>query len=755
MTASQLDHSPSLKQSLARAFALARHCQDEYLTGEHLLHGLLEDPSVAGLFARCGVEREPFKSRLTEEMARTFGPSRGTLRAAGIEPTSVVRDALALAPQFAAQAGKPNVEGVHALLGLTRAEESLAVFLLDEVGLTALRIKQLVAADQPAPAPAAVEGVVPASQPDPLEEFAVNLNRRAMEGRLDALIGRDREIQRTIQTLCRRRKNNPLLVGDPGVGKTAIAEGLAWRIVQGTVPAPLANAVVYTLNLGSLVAGAKYRGDFEKRLKGLLEHLERRPEVVLFIDEIHTLIGAGSATGGTMDGANLLKPALASGQLRLIGATTFRECRQIFERDQALARRFQKIDVHEPSLQETRAILEGLRPALEKHHGVTYSTDALDAAVALSVRHFSDRLLPDKAIDLLDEAGAHQRLAPVSDALAAQPRRVDRSSVERAVAELARIPPEQVSVSDREALGTLANRLEAEVFGQSPAIHSLVDAIKISRAGLRDPNRPVGSFLFAGPTGVGKTEITARLAIELGIKLVHFDMSEYMEAHSVARLLGAPPGYVGHGQGGLLTEAIVKDPHCVLLLDEIEKAHPDVFNVLLQVMDRGVLTDATGRSADFRNVVLVMTTNAGAQQAARPTMGFTHQDRTSEVDTALKSLFAPEFRNRLDRIVRFNALGRDDIRRVVRKEVGSLEVMLAGRGVTLSFSEGALEWLAMHGFDQALGARPLARTVEQHLKQPLADALLFGALSKGGHARVDTADEALTVECTDVPAIAV
>ena len=556
------------------------------------------------------------------------------------------------------------------------------------------------------------------------------------------MIGRADEIERTIQVLCRRRKNNPLYVGEAGVGKTALAEGLAKRIVDGEVPAILEDATIYALDLGALVAGTKYRGDFEKRLKAVINQLKKEPGSILFIDEIHTIIGAGSASGGTMDASNLIKPILASGEMRCIGSTTYQEYRAIFEKDRALARRFQKIDVVEPSIADSVEILKGLRSRFEEHHQVEYSNDALQAAVDLSVKHIADRLLPDKAIDVIDEAGARQRLLPLDERTG----QVGVSEVEYIVARMARIPPKQVSASDRDVLRNLERNLNMVVFGQDAAIQTLTSAIKMARSGLGDPNKPIGNFLLAGPTGVGKTEVTRQLALQLGVELVRFDMSEYMEAHSVSRLIGAPPGYVGFDQGGLLTEQIVKHPHCVLLLDEIEKAHPDVYNVLLQIMDRGALTDTNGREANFRNVILVMTTNAGAQTAARRTIGFVEQNHATDAMEVIRKAFTPEFRNRLDAIVQFNALDFEHILRVVDKFLIELEAQLQEKHVSLDVDPAARRWLAEHGFDPQMGARPMARVIQDKVKRALADELLFGKLSDGGKVSLSVRDGELAVD---------
>ncbi|HZF96674.1 MAG TPA: AAA family ATPase, partial [Pseudoxanthomonas sp.] len=580
-----------------------------------------------------------------------------------------------------------------------------------------------------------------------LAEFASNLNEMARSGRIDPLVGRADEVERTIQVLCRRRKNNPLYVGEAGVGKTALAEGLAKRIVDGDVPDVLLDATIFALDLGALVAGTKYRGDFEKRLKGVLTAIKKHDGAILFIDEIHTIIGAGSASGGTMDASNLIKPALASGDLRCIGSTTFQEYRGIFEKDRALARRFQKIDIVEPTVGETVEILQGLKPKYEAHHGVTYADDALQAAVDLSVKHIGDRLLPDKAIDVIDEAGARQRLLPEG----VRKELIDIEEIETIVAKMARIPAKQVSSSDKDVLQHLERNLKMVIFGQDAAIETLASAIKLARSGLGNPDKPIGNFLFAGPTGVGKTEVTKQLALQLGIELVRFDMSEYMESHSVSRLIGAPPGYVGFDQGGLLTEKIVKTPHCVLLLDEVEKAHPEIFNILLQVMDRGALTDTNGREANFKNVILVMTTNAGAAQAARRTIGFTQQDHSTDAMEVIRKSFTPEFRNRLDAVVQFQGLVFDHILRVVDKFLIELEMLLQEKRVSLSSTPGARDWLAQHGFDPLMGARPMARVIQDKIKRPLADELLFGKLVGGGRVSIDVRDGELIVDVQAEP----
>lgn len=741
-----------LLESLQRAQSLLERRNDSYFTGEHLLYGLLDDPTVAPLFKACEVDRPELERTLLEEMAVLYDATANASRRKDQAPrqTDIVHKSMLRGAQLALNAGRLEMDGMDVVLGLLEMEESTAVRLLNAQGVDLLRAKRFVShgeADRPEPT-ASEESEGGSSKEKALDRFAVNLNRRAKEGKIDPLIGRDHEVERTVQILCRRRKNNPLLVGEPGVGKTAIAEGLAKRIVEGDIPPVLADAKILSLDMGAMVAGTKYRGDFENRMKAVIKEAQQDENVILFVDEIHTIIGAGSASGGSMDASNLLKPALSSGELRLIGSTTFREYREVFEKDQALSRRFQKIDVNEPSPNEAIAILQGLRTRFEAHHDVEFSPDAITAAVELSVRYMPNRQLPDKAIDLLDEAGALQRVVPESDRKGL----IDRTEIEQTIARIVRVPTEQVSSSDKSVLAGLQDKLQAVIYGQDQAITSLVNAIKLSRAGLRHGDRPIGSFLFAGPTGVGKTEVTRQLAQQMGVKLVRFDMSEYMEAHAVSRLIGAPPGYVGFDKGGLLTEAVTKDPYCVLLLDEIEKAHPSIYNILLQVMDRGTLTDTNGREVDFRNVILVMTTNAGAQQASRASIGFTKQDHSSDAMEAIKTTFTPEFRNRLDRVVQFAALGRAEILRVVRKSLSELTFTLMARNVQLTLGEGVEEWLADHGFDPLMGARPMGRLVEDSIKQPLADLMLFGELADGGVAQVNVVDNALVVSGVPAPA---
>ena len=751
--------SKDLEQTIGQCYKRAREARHEFMTVEHLLLALLDNPSAQAVLRACGADSERLRgeldqaieasvSRLAEDDGRDTQPTLGFQRV------------LQRAVYHVQSSGKKEVTGANVLVAVFGEKDSHAVYFLTQQDVTRLDVVNYLShgiaklGDEPDSGPSASgegEGRAEAGEGDgkgdALAEYASNLNEQARIGKIDPLVGRADEIERTIQVLCRRRKNNPLYVGEAGVGKTAIAEGLAKRIVEGDVPDVLSDAVIYALDLGALVAGTKYRGDFEKRLKGVLGAIKKIPGAILFIDEIHTIIGAGSASGGTMDASNLIKPALASGELRCIGSTTFQEYRGIFEKDRALARRFQKIDIVEPTVGEAYEILQGLKPRYEAHHGVTYADEALQAAVDLSVKHIGDRLLPDKAIDVIDEAGARQRLLPVD----ARKELIDVEEIETIVAKMARIPAKQVSATDKDVLQHLERNLKMVIFGQDAAIETLASAIKLARSGLGNPDKPIGNFLFAGPTGVGKTEVTKQLALQLGIELVRFDMSEYMEPHSVSRLIGAPPGYVGFDQGGLLTEKIVKTPHCVLLLDEVEKAHPDIFNILLQVMDRGVLTDTNGREANFKNVVIVMTTNAGAAQAARRSIGFTRQDHSTDAMEVIRKSFSPEFRNRLDAVVQFQALGFDHILRVVDKFLIELEMQLNEKHVVLSASPTARDWLAQHGFDPLMGARPMARVIQDRIKRPLADELLFGKLVDGGRVNIDVVDGELVVESQSEP----
>ncbi|UYB50448.1 ATP-dependent Clp protease ATP-binding subunit ClpA [Xanthomonas sp. AM6] len=749
--------SKDLEQTIGQCYKRAREARHEFMTVEHLLLALLDNPSAQAVLKACGADAE----RLRGELEQAIEASVSRLAeddGRDTQPTLGFQRVLQRAVYHVQSSGKKEVTGANVLVAIFGEKDSHAVYFLNQQDITRLDIVNYLShgiaklgeeGESPAPSDGEPKGEAGDGEPkgDALAEYASNLNEQARNGRIDPLVGRADEIERTIQVLCRRRKNNPLYVGEAGVGKTAIAEGLAKRIVEGSVPEVLADAVIYSLDLGALVAGTKYRGDFEKRLKGVLTALKKVPNAVLFIDEIHTIIGAGSASGGTMDASNLIKPALASGDLRCIGSTTFQEYRGIFEKDRALARRFQKIDIVEPTVGETFEILQGLKPKYEAHHGVTYADDALQAAVDLSVKHIGDRLLPDKAIDVMDEAGARQRLLPQG----VRKELIDIEEIETIVAKMARIPAKQVSATDKDVLQHLERNLKMVIFGQDPAIETLASSIKLARSGLANPEKPIGNFLFSGPTGVGKTEVTKQLALQLGIELVRFDMSEYMEPHSISRLIGAPPGYVGFDQGGLLTEKIVKTPHCVLLLDEVEKAHPDIFNILLQVMDRGVLTDTNGREANFKNVILVMTTNAGATQASRRSIGFTKQDHSTDAMETIRRSFTPEFRNRLDAVVQFQPLAFSHILRVVDKFIIELEMLLQEKHVSLSATPTARDWLAQHGFDPLMGARPMARVIQDKVKRPLADELLFGKLVGGGRVTIDVRDGELVVETQAEP----
>ena len=747
--------SKDLEYSIGQCYKRAREARHEYMTVEHLLLALLDNPSAEMVLKASGTDF----ARLRSELEQAIDKSVVKLDAddgRDTQPTLGFQRVLQRAVYHVQSSGKKEVTGANVLVAIFGEKDSHAVYYLNQQDVTRLDVVNYlshgIAKLGGDDAPGQEEGTRAEAgdsegKGDALAEYASNLNELAMAGKIDPLVGRADEVERTIQVLCRRRKNNPLYVGEAGVGKTALAEGLAKRIVDGEVPDVLSDATIYALDLGALVAGTKYRGDFEKRLKAVLAAMKKIPGAVLFIDEIHTIIGAGSASGGTMDASNLIKPALASGELRCIGSTTFQEYRGIFEKDRALARRFQKIDIVEPTVGEAVEILHGLRPKYEAHHGVSYADEALQAAVDLSVKHIGDRLLPDKAIDVIDEAGARQRLLPLDQ----RKTLIDVEEVETIIAKMARIPAKQVSASDKDVLQHLERNLKMVIFGQDAAIGTLTSAIKLARSGLGNPDKPIGNFLFAGPTGVGKTEVTKQLALQLGIELVRFDMSEYMEPHSVSRLIGAPPGYVGFDQGGLLTEKIVKTPHCVLLLDEVEKAHPDIFNILLQVMDRGVLTDTNGREANFKNVIIVMTTNAGAALAARRTIGFTRQDHSTDAMEVIRKSFSPEFRNRLDAVVQFQALGLDHILRVVDKFLIELEAQLHEKNVSLSATPVAREWLAQHGFDPLMGARPMARVIQDKIKRPLADELLFGKLVRGGRVSIDVKDGELVVDAEPEP----
>jgi len=746
--------SKELRFSLNQAFEQARRKHHEYMTVEHLLLSLLDNPSAAIVLRACGAEPDRLRrevSTFIEENTPLISDEDGH----ETQPTLGFQRVLQRALYHVQAAGKREVTGANVLVALFSEQDSQAVYLLNRQDITRLDVLKFIShgiskvlgddrdgEDQGEADPGRREE---SERVSPLERFSCDLNESARQGRIDPLIGRRSEVERTLRILCRRHKNNPLLVGEAGVGKTAIAEGLAKKIVDGDVPEVLAEATIYRLDLGALVAGTKYRGDFEKRLKAVLAQLRQLPHAVLFIDEIHTVIGAGMASGGAMDASNLIKPVLTSGELRCIGSTTYQEFRGIFEKDRALARRFQKVDISEPSVDETVAILTGLKTRFEEHHQVSYTRPALRAAVELAAKYINDRHLPDKAIDVIDEAGANVQLRPK----AKRKKRIEVSDVEAVVSRIARIPPKQVSVSDTDALKNLDRDLRLVVFGQDRAIEVLTSAIRMSRSGLGPEERPIGSFLFTGPTGVGKTEVTRQLARILGMTLIRFDMSEYMERHTVSRLIGAPPGYVGFDQGGLLTEEINKHPHAVLLLDEIEKAHPDVFNLLLQVMDHGTLTDNNGRKADFRSVVLVMTTNAGAEETGRRSIGFTEQDHSSDGLEALKRFFTPEFRNRLDAVVQFAALQAATVAGIVDKFIFELEQQLAEKKVALSLDVAARSWLAEKGYDPHMGARPMARVIRNHIRKPLANEILFGSLTNGGSVRVHVEDGDLAFEYGD------
>ena len=736
-----------LEVSLHMAFVEARQARHEFITVEHLLLALLDNPSAAEVLRACAVNIDDLRKTL----ANFIGDNTPTVPGSSevdTQPTLGFQRVIqrAIMHVQSASNGKKEVNGANVLVAIFGEKDSHAVYYLHQQGVTRLDVVNFIShgvrKDQQADPQKAQEGAEEVQtegqqKESPLDQFTQNLNKLAGEGKIDPLIGREAEVERVIQTLCRRRKNNPLLVGEAGVGKTAIAEGLAWRVTQGEVPEILQNAVVYSLDMGALLAGTKYRGDFEQRLKAVLKQLKDNPNGILFIDEIHTIIGAGSASGGTLDASNLLKPALSSGQLKCIGATTFNEYRGVFEKDHALARRFQKIDVNEPTVEQTIQILRGLKSRFEEHHGVKYSASALTSAAELAARFINDRHLPDKAIDVIDEAGAAQRILPKSK----QKKTIGKSEIEDIIAKIARIPPQSVNQDDRTKLQTIDRDLKNVVFGQEPAIEALASAIKMARAGLGKTDKPIGSFLFSGPTGVGKTEVAKQLAFILGIELIRFDMSEYMERHAVSRLIGAPPGYVGFDQGGLLTEAITKKPHAVLLLDEIEKAHPDIFNILLQVMDHGTLTDNNGRKADFRNVIIVMTTNAGAESLQKRSIGFTDKKEAGDEMADIKRMFTPEFRNRIDAIISFRALDEEIILRVVDKFLMQLEEQLHEKKVDAVFTDTLRKFLARKGFDPLMGARPMSRLIQDMIRKALADELLFGRLVSGGKVTVDLDDK--------------
>ncbi len=750
--------SKELELTLNTAFTVARSKRHEFMTVEHLLLALLDNASAADVLRACGANLDKLRSDLQDFINSTTPLIPEDQSDRETQPTLGFQRVLQRAVFHVQSSGKSEVTGANVLVAIFSEQESQAVYFLkqqnvarvDAVNYIAHGISKVAGHGQSSSAPSSSESEESEegsneSGSNPLTGYATNLNEQARMGKIDPLIGREQELERVVQILARRRKNNPLLVGEAGVGKTAIAEGLAKRVVEEDVPDVIADAVVYSLDMGALLAGTKYRGDFEKRLKGLLAELRKQPHAILFIDEIHTVIGAGAASGGVMDASNLLKPLLSSGELRCIGSTTFQEYRGIFEKDRALARRFQKVDVPAPSVEDTIRILKGLRSRFEEHHQLKYTDAALESAARLADRYISDRFLPDKAIDVIDEAGAHQRLLPPE----ARIDTIDSAQVEAVVASIARIPPKSVSSSDRKLLENLDRDLKMLVFGQDEAIDGLSAAIKLSRAGLKAPDKPVGSFLFAGPTGVGKTEVARQLSMIMGIELVRFDMSEYMERHTVSRLIGAPPGYVGYDQGGLLTEAITKHPHCVLLLDEIEKAHPEVFNLLLQVMDHGKLTDNNGREADFRHVILIMTSNAGVEQATRRSIGFQHQDHSTDAMEVIRKTFSPEFRNRLDGIIQFHSLPATVVRSVVDKFLVELQAQLDEKRVQLDVDLTARDWLAEKGYDPDMGARPMARLIQEKLKKPLAEMILFGELSEHGglvHVTVEEGELHLSTE---------
>ena len=739
--------SRNLEQTLHRALALAAERSHEYATLEHLLLSLTDDQDAIAVLRACGVDIEQLTMDVTSFIEEELEDIRNE-RVSEPKPTAGFQRVVQRAVIHVQSSGREEVTGANVLVALFSERESHAVFFLqmhemsrlDAVNYISHGIAKVPGFSEDRTVEGAEEDAdgetVVRKGSEALDAYCVNLNAKAADGRIDPLIGREKEVDRTIQILCRRNKNNPLYVGDPGVGKTAIAEGLAKRIVEGNVPEVLAGATIYSLDMGSLLAGTRYRGDFEERLKNVMQELESADNAILFIDEIHTVIGAGATSGGSMDASNILKPALQNGGLRCMGSTTYKEYRGYFEKDRALVRRFQKIDVYEPSIDDTIKILKGLKPYFEAHHNVRYTMDALKTAVELAARYINDRKLPDKAIDVIDEVGASRMLLPANK----RRKTVTAKDVEAVVAMIARIPPKSVSRDDRESLLTLERDLKTVVFGQDNEIGQLASAIKLARAGLREPQKPIGSYLFSGPTGVGKTEVARQLALTLGVELVRFDMSEYMERHSVSRLIGAPPGYVGFDQGGLLTDSVDQNPHVVLLLDEIEKAHPDLFNILLQVMDHGKLTDNNGKSVDFRNVILIMTTNAGASDMARPAIGFEREGRTGEDKEAIEKMFTPEFRNRLDSVIGFAPLGPEVVAKVVDKFIMELEAQLDDRNVMIELTDAARTWLAEKGYDKSFGARPLSRVIQEHIKKALAEEMLFGKLTKGGLVVVDVED---------------
>jgi ATP-dependent Clp protease ATP-binding subunit ClpA len=750
--------SRPLEETLHRAVSYANERRHEYATLEHLLLALIDDPDATGVMKACNVELTALKTALTLYVDTDLA-ALATSDGEDAKPTAGFQRVIQRAVIHVQSSGREEVTGANVLVAIFSERESHAAYFLQEQDMTRYDAVNFIAhgiakkagagevkpAKGSAQSPEEAEDAAAVKQGgEALEAYCVDLNEKSKKGKIDPLIGRHAEVERAIQILCRRTKNNPLLVGEPGVGKTAIAEGLARKIVNHEVPAVLEGATIYSLDMGALLAGTRYRGDFEERLKQVVKELENHENAILFIDEIHTVIGAGATSGGAMDASNLLKPALASGSLRCMGSTTYKEYRQHFEKDRALVRRFQKIDVNEPTVEDTVKILRGLKSSYESHHKLRYTEAAIRSAVELSARYMTDRKLPDKAIDVIDEAGASQMLLPESR----RKKVIGQKEVEAVIAKMARIPPKSVSKSDTEGLRELEKDLNRAVFGQDAAIEQVASAMKLARAGLRDPQKPIGSFLFAGPTGVGKTEVAKQLASTLGIEMLRFDMSEYMERHTVSRLIGAPPGYVGHDQGGLLTDAVDQHPHAVVLLDEIEKAHPDVYNILLQVMDNGMLTDAIGKKVDFRNVVLIMTTNAGAADNARASIGFGRGKVEGEDEKAIQRLFAPEFRNRLDAVVSFKALQPEVIRQVVTKFVLQLEAQLADRNITIELTDDAADWLAKNGFDELYGARPLGRVIQENIKKPLADDILFGRLTRGGHVKVALVDGKIAFDIT-------
>ena len=751
--------SDTLEKAIHVALAHSNSLKHELATLEHLLLALTEEPDASLVLRACNVDLEKLRSSLTEFITTELKSLVTDVEGSESVPTAAFQRVVQRAAIHVQSSGRSEVTGANVLVALFAERESNAVYFLQEQEMTRYDAVNYIAhglAKDPSFSDvkpvAGTEDSNNSEEPDPtqtnvkkesaLKKYCVDLNERSHEGGIDPLIGRDLEVERCIQILCRRRKNNPILVGDPGVGKTAIAEGLAYKIVSKEVPKVLASAIIYSLDMGALLAGTRYRGDFEERLKAVMTELEEHPDAVLFIDEIHTVIGAGATSGGSMDASNLLKPALQGGLLRCMGSTTYKEYRQHFEKDRALSRRFQKIDVNEPSIEDTIKILKGLKSHFEQHHDIKYSSDAIKTAVELSARYIHDRKLPDKAIDVIDEAGAAQQLLTESK----KRKVITVKEIEGVVAKIARIPPKSLTKDDAQNLQDLESSLKRVVFGQDIAISALSSAIKLSRAGLREPEKPIGNYLFAGPTGVGKTEVAKQLADTLGVELIRFDMSEYMEKHAISRLIGAPPGYVGFDQGGLLTDGIDQHPHSVLLLDEIEKAHPDVFNILLQIMDHGKLTDHNGRKVDFRNTILIMTSNAGASDMAKSAIGFGRDKREGEDTVAIERIFSPEFRNRLDAVISFASLGRKIITKVVEKFVLQLEAQLMDRNVTFELSQKAAEWLGEKGYDEKMGARPLARVIQEEIKKPLADELLFGKLAKGGIVKVDLKDNVISLE---------